>query len=247
MRLGFSIAIFSEPDILLADEVLAVGDLQFILKCFRKISEYKRNGGTVFLVSHSMPHVRNFCSKAIWIDRGIIKMYAAANDVCNEYEKDTFVSDQSAGSETGGFIINNDKSISLPVVKFLNRNSEEIKTIKNGEELIISILFMFKRKVIKPVFTVTFFTLENIQVISNYSNLDRIEIDYLQGEGSIDFIIKKLNLKPSKYYCHITLGEFNDPNNVLEWHDKYYSFVVESDHNYFYGLYNPYPEWKLNS
>ena len=71
VRLGFAIAIHATPDILLADEVLAVGDLAFALKCYRKISEYREAGGSIILVSHSIQLMRNTCQKVLWLDKGL--------------------------------------------------------------------------------------------------------------------------------------------------------------------------------
>lgn len=85
-RLGFGIAIHTEPDILLVDEALAVGDLPFVSKCLRKIHEFKAKGGSLVLVSHSGYVVRQNCTKAIWLDRGNIRMSGEVNEVCTEYE-----------------------------------------------------------------------------------------------------------------------------------------------------------------
>ncbi|GAH76747.1 unnamed protein product, partial [marine sediment metagenome] len=70
VRLGFAVAVHCELDILLVDEVLAVGDLAFALKCHRKMSEFRLNGGTVVIVSHNMQAIRNMCKKVLWINNG---------------------------------------------------------------------------------------------------------------------------------------------------------------------------------
>ena len=75
VRLGFSIVIHVQPDILLADEVLAVGDLSFALKCYRKIAEFREKNGTLILVSHIMQLDRNTCQKVLWLDKGTIMEY----------------------------------------------------------------------------------------------------------------------------------------------------------------------------
>jgi lipopolysaccharide transport system ATP-binding protein len=72
VRLAFAVAAHLDPEILLIDEVLAVGDAEFQRKCFGKVSEVSRSGRTVFLVSHSMPSILNFCSRAILLDHGCV-------------------------------------------------------------------------------------------------------------------------------------------------------------------------------
>ena len=70
MRLGFAVAVHVDPDVLLVDEVLAVGDEAFSLKCLDKFAEYKRRGKTIILVTHGLGMVERFCDEALWIDRG---------------------------------------------------------------------------------------------------------------------------------------------------------------------------------
>ena len=96
VRLGFAIAVHCEPDILLVDEVLAVGDLAFALKCYRKMSEFRQNGGTVFLVSHNMQAIRNVCKKAVWLSSGKICEAGDVHSVCESYEANAVMDIASA-------------------------------------------------------------------------------------------------------------------------------------------------------
>jgi len=88
VRLGFSVAAHCKPDILLVDEVLAVGDLAFLLKCHRKMSEFRQNGGTVVLVSHNMQIIRNICKRVAWLYKGQIREFGEVHKTCDLYEKD---------------------------------------------------------------------------------------------------------------------------------------------------------------
>lgn len=84
-RLAFAVAINVEPDILIVDEALSVGDIFFQNKCFRKFDELKRKGVTILFVSHDIGSVRQMCSRAIWLDKGNVKMYGEASLVCDMY------------------------------------------------------------------------------------------------------------------------------------------------------------------
>jgi lipopolysaccharide transport system ATP-binding protein len=86
-RLGFSIAVQSNPDILLIDEVLSVGDKDFQKKCQDKIYEFKNKGVTIIFVSHDIESVKKLCDKVIWIENHKIKLIGNTNDVINEYNK----------------------------------------------------------------------------------------------------------------------------------------------------------------
>ncbi len=87
-KLGFSIATIVEPDILIIDEVLGVGDVNFSKKSSDKIKSLMDTGTTVLLVSHSIPQIRHLCDKAIWIDKGEVREIGEVNTVCNHYLKD---------------------------------------------------------------------------------------------------------------------------------------------------------------
>ena len=88
MRLAFSIAINVDADILLIDEILAVGDMQFQKKCFDKLNEIKEKGTTIVLVTHSTLQAKKICDNVIWIDNGIIRESGDPDIVCDHYEKE---------------------------------------------------------------------------------------------------------------------------------------------------------------
>lgn len=87
-KLGFSIATSVNPDILIIDEVLGVGDVNFAKKSRDKMKSLMNGGTTVLLVSHSIPQIRELCDKAIWMDNGVLREMGEVNKVCDHYLKD---------------------------------------------------------------------------------------------------------------------------------------------------------------
>jgi len=85
-RLGFAIAAHVEPEVLLVDEVLAVGDAEFQERCFRKIEEFRRDGVTIFVVSHDLRALRRVCDRVLWIEKHRIKMDGPALEILDRYE-----------------------------------------------------------------------------------------------------------------------------------------------------------------
>ena len=107
MRLAFSVAAHLEPDILLIDEVLAVGDAGFQKKCLGKMDEVRRHGRTIVLVSHQMNQVRRLCSRGLWLDRGRLRAAGPAADVTNRYEAsfmETPTAEEEARSAGAAFL-----------------------------------------------------------------------------------------------------------------------------------------------
>ena len=89
MRLAFSVAINVDADILLIDEILSVGDQHFQEKCFDKLEELKQEGKTIVFVTHGMDSVERFCTRAVWLHQGSIKMDGDTKDVVQKYLEET--------------------------------------------------------------------------------------------------------------------------------------------------------------
>lgn len=87
MRLAFSVAVFSAPEILLIDEILAVGDTKFQQKCLNKMEEFKKQGVTIVFVSHSMEQIKSFCNRVIWLKEGKVKWDGDVNEGIARYLK----------------------------------------------------------------------------------------------------------------------------------------------------------------
>ena len=85
-RLGFSIATLVKPDILIVDEILAVGDYLFQQKCEKRIADMMSGGTTVLIVSHSIDQIKRLCSRVVWLEKGKVKMTGETDEVCNAYQ-----------------------------------------------------------------------------------------------------------------------------------------------------------------
>jgi ABC-2 type transport system ATP-binding protein len=125
VRLAFSVAIRAEGDILVLDEVLAVGDEAFQRKCFNYFTDLKKNKKTVILVTHSMDNVRKHCNKALMIRDGKVAAYGSPEDVSNEYSMDNFANQQpeeSSEEQVPRFV--KDFKVSINPNKVLDENTK---------------------------------------------------------------------------------------------------------------------------
>ena len=86
-RLGFAVSINIDPDILVIDEGLSVGDISFTDKCLAAMNAYREQGKTIVFVSHSMPTVESFCTKALWLEYGMMRMFGEVGEVCTAYKE----------------------------------------------------------------------------------------------------------------------------------------------------------------
>lgn len=130
MRLAFSIATAASPEILILDEVLAVGDAAFQAKCRARIGEIIDDGATVFFVSHSLADIRKLCARAIWIEKGRVVLDGPVGDVCpvfEEFSKLPFI-------PIGDFLPGGRPDGTVPVVRFRSkRNGRHVLTSKRAE------------------------------------------------------------------------------------------------------------------
>ena len=243
-RLGFAVAVHCVPDILFVDEVLAVGDLAFALKCHRKISEFKQSGKAIIIVSHSMQAIRNVCKKVLWLNGGKIKEIGEVHRVCDLYEMDIVMNEKS-GYDAIGSQLHYDPAVKIIKAEFLDNDDRICTNFKIGDYFKLRIHFTCARTVKSPIFTVSIFNSEGLVVSSNYSSFDGYKFTQIVGPGYIDFCLKKLAFKPSKYICSVTLSE-EEVANILDWHEKCYIFSVAGNSTN-YGLINPFPKWSLNT
>ena len=134
VRLGFSVVTVTKPDLLITDEVLAVGDTDFQRKCIAWIDMYLKNGGTLLLVSHSIYHVQKLCKHAIWIEKGKIKKIGDSFLVSQEYQNHYDNSKEVSNND------NKVKSICyITSFKIFDNESNEIDSINTNEDIILKI------------------------------------------------------------------------------------------------------------
>lgn len=221
VRLGFSIAVHGNVDIMLVDEILAVGDLAFQLKCQKKLSDFRQQGGTFIIVSHNMQVIRNTCERVLWLEEGEIIADGEALKICNKYENFSLTNKNRSYTNELNICLNYDKATSF-TVSILNKNNEVCRHMLCGEKLKIRINFQFERIVRNPIFTVSGLSDDGIVIFESYSDN---EIDYLNGNGIIEFSIESFTIKPGLYHISVTLSE-KELLNKLEWHNNLYSIKV---------------------
>jgi lipopolysaccharide transport system ATP-binding protein len=201
LRLAFAVAAHLEPEILLVDEVLAVGDVAFQKKCMGKMEDVAKEGRTILFVSHNMAAIGNLCTSGIYIDEGQLVVYGETKEVIERYLaniskiSNTELSDRKDRRGIG--------EIKVVNIELLNHDGKIVQSPISGQELIIRLHYKsFVDKVFRNCRA-------SVVVIRNevpYFNLSTDLVDTTQlnlsGEGYIDFIIPELPLSQSNYYLH---------------------------------------------
>ncbi len=221
VRLAFSIAIQSNADIFLLDEVLAVGDLNFQSKCFDKFKKLKQEGKTIIFVSHDLNNLRKFSDKILYLEKGIVKALGDADSVVDKY-----VSEHS-------FFNNANLDTKNP------QNSVEFKKISSNlesDELDISLSSSFKLNIkVKskfdypnPVLGFILYNQDGAKIFATNSLLSNNPIKALKkGDNEYSIVFKNLRLLTGKYYLTLALSDENLFSDFV-WRDKAYCFYVKN-------------------
>jgi lipopolysaccharide transport system ATP-binding protein len=231
LRLAFAAAIFSKPDILIIDEALAVGDIDFQKKCFDKINELKKNGTTLIYVSHDINSVKSICTKAILLSEGKLIVLDNADYVCDIYLKKNFKNTNLIRNIKKNIEIESKENVSFEKCKikraFLSYDNIETDKFVSNQDIFINIQINFFQNV-KP--TVGFmiknkFGLEIFGINSDHLNFDK---SFYKN----DDIIFKFKLKnyfaPGVYFLNCGIFE-KDKNNFLQRNMNNLSFEVFSN------------------
>ena len=192
-RLAFAVAINVDADILLIDEVLAVGDAKFRDKCLKKLKEIKEQGTTIVLVSHSLGQIESFCNRTIWLHNGQICKDGTPKEVHKEYLD--FMNGKPITSPTITYPIKFTKS------KFLDKNNNEITSLTTGSSLKLDISYEVDSQIVgkDPVFTIRIFNKDNVYCYGTNTIMDKTETKPLEKEGKISIVLSNLWLISGKY------------------------------------------------
>jgi homopolymeric O-antigen transport system ATP-binding protein len=201
LRLGFAVAAHLDPDVLIVDEVLAVGDAGFQKKCLSTMEGLRSGGRTVLFVSHNMAAVENLCSRSIWIDSGHIRQDGPTRGVIEAY-MGTFANVHSGVTElanTGSR--HGSGEIRYTGIEFLRTDGTPQAVTRSGDSLVMRFHYRATTPITNPSFGFRLWTELGTLVSETSTWHHDLEIPMLAvGDGYIDLEIECLNLIPGRYY-----------------------------------------------
>ena len=203
VRLAFSVAAFLEPEILLIDEVLAVGDIEFQKKCLNKMNDLSNSGRTIFFVSHNMAAISSLCTKGILIKRGNLIYQGEIEDVINKYLNDDIVS-----STKDLFHIKDREGtnhLKFSSFSIFNKDKKIINEIQSGQKIKISINYRMSDKIeLRGVyFCLNFFSGHGQLLFQCKSNLITDNFNIKKKIGNVNCLIDRFPLTPGRYNVSI--------------------------------------------
>lgn len=268
MRLGFSVAIHIDPEVLLIDEVLAVGDEGFVAKCKQKISELRKTGKTLLLVSHDLAAVERWCDEVIWLHEGEVKDRGDPRRVIDHYrhfiergEEDSLIEASEHEEET---LADTDKSIDETLdykqkdqelkrwgsreieiidTKLKAHDSDNARVIRTGDSVEIIISYKINEELLElPVFGIGITRSCGLQVYGSNTGLDRFKFKSLKLEGQVIFKIASFDLLEGAFYLDVAVHK--DDGYPFDYHKQALEFHVKNPDNQI-GIWKPRGDWEI--
>ena len=261
MRLGFSVAINVDPEVLLVDEVLAVGDESFTHKCLDKFAEFKRRGRTVLIVTHTLDLITRFCDEALWLDHGVARAHGDPKRVIDSYLLDvaaeenrtlaaqprpvlpqgaTAVADLSTMGE-GRW---GSREAEILAVEFLKGDGTAAHVFESGEAVEVRLRVRANQPLRDFVFGVGIFSAEGVCCYGTNTDIEGAEPGEFQGEAVVGFHLDHLWLVAGSYKVDVAVHRTNGA--PYDYHRQLYTIRVTSKMKDT-GIFRPPHHWTFSS
>ena len=262
-RLGFAVAIHVDPDVLLIDEVLAVGDEAFTRKCLDKIGEFRRRGKTILLVTHSLGLVEKMCDDVLWLRHGHVAgqgdpkrvvdaylTYVAGGEeallaaehghsagVAEPAAADAPTQESADGYRQGRW---GSREVEIAAVRILDANGKERHVYAHGESLTVELEVKAARPADDFVFGVGLFTADGVSVYGTNTHLEEFVPQRAEGTGRVGLVLQDLRLVEGTYLLDVAVHKRD--GTPFDYHRGLYSFRIKSRVKDV-GVYRPEHRW----
>ncbi|MCI0520169.1 MAG: ABC transporter ATP-binding protein [Chloroflexi bacterium] len=248
-RLGFAVATDSEPDILIVDEVLSVGDEAFQRKSAERIDAFRRNGATIFLVSHNLGQVEQMCQRAALLDHGRVLAVGSPRAVVDLYLENIRKGDAAPSvAQDPGMTANRwgTGRVCITRVRLLDQDGVEQANFHTGQRLTVELSYTARQPTPSPVFGVAIHRQDGVHVTGPNTGAAGLRIELVAGGGVVTYTVPGLSLLEGRYLFSAAVHSADD-REMYDYHDKTYSFRVDNrgwEVAERYGLATMHGEWR---
>ena len=245
VRLGFSVAINVNPDILLIDEVLAVGDEHFQRRCAEKFADLKREGKTIVIVSHSLGSVRSLCDTAAWLEGGKLRATGNAGAVVDDYIDEVHDDREEvagAGSRWGS------GEARIVHIELLDEHGTHTTRVRTGDDITLRFHYSMADAIERPVFGMAIHTLDGMHVTGPNTREAGCVPESLEGSGHVDLRVPRLLLLPGTYEVSGAITDFATLH-TFDYRHRAFRFDVEAGRpkESYGGVVSLGGEWRIHS
>lgn len=225
MRLGFSVAVHVDPDLLLVDEILAVGDQAFQEKCLNRIHDMRQSGVTIVMISHHLDTLRNMCSRLVWLDKGRMRDQGPTEEVAGRYV--AFMNAGAGPATTAPVDFNRwgSRDVEITGVTLRDGRGDPRAEFRTGEVMQVEIAYRAARPVIAPEFGLIFHRADGLHLAGPNNRLGGADIDMVDGAGTVTYCVDRLPFLPGNYQISAAIHDSRRPH-AYDYHDRAYAFQV---------------------
>ena len=226
VRLGFSLATHINPDILIVDEVLAVGDESFQKKCFEKIHEIRYQGTTVLIVSHDMSTIRSISDRVLWMKDGQVQSCGDPDEVIQAYLADQRKIDNEREASHNLKHQTKEKIAEIQKIEFINESGQPISILETGHQATLRINYIAHERIEKPIFGIAIWNNEGVRINGPNTDVAGYVIEYIEGQGVIEYQISFLPLLVGTYW--VSVGILDRTHTIIyDFQHRSYHFTVK--------------------
>jgi ABC-type polysaccharide/polyol phosphate transport system ATPase subunit len=206
-RLGFAVAIYSRPDVVLVDEVLAVGDAAFRRRALEALRRLIAEGKTVLFISHDMWNVRRLCSDILWMEDGRVRAYGPAGEMAEQYMNE--VNLEALANQSNALQSHRGGSGEIRYTSFdlVDAAGAPATVVASGDALVIRAAYRADRPIARPVFQVAVIDVDTGIVITTASSSAHDVPERIEGEGVMECRFAQLPLRPRQYVLRLTISD----------------------------------------
>ena len=242
VRLAFAVAINVDPDILIVDEALAVGDVRFQLKCMDKFMEFIEAGKTILFVTHDINSVKRFCNRTIWLNQGKLILDGNTDEVTDRYldfiksemSIEQYMEQKDEGADPEEFKQDVDVSgidiVKIHELHMMNAAYKEIQEIQHGQKVILKVSYLVAdESIVNPLLGVAIRRIDNEYICGINTKLDNVRIPWKKGYNEIELTYSCFNLTGGEYYFDV--GIYDQAGIVnIDYNTKIMTFFVKMDY-----------------
>ncbi|HOT07310.1 MAG TPA: ABC transporter ATP-binding protein [Methanotrichaceae archaeon] len=228
VRLAFSTAIQTDPEVMLVDEVLAVGDMEFQQKCFDVFNRYRREGVTILFVSHDLGAVRRFCDRTLLLGGGEQRAFGETGEILDKYvycrsEKEATAPDPAQDSSSPNRWGNG--KVTITDVEFLDKFGIKGSRVNSMDPLTIRIHYHALEEISDITFGIALHSEDGRHLFGTNTKIKQTQLRVSPGDGYIDLNIENMPLLSGKFLLS-PAAQSLDYMTTYDWIDKQYSFDV---------------------
>lgn len=208
-RLGFSVAVHVNPDVLLVDEVLAVGDMSFQNRCYDRMRQLRTGDRAIVFISHNLFAVRDLCTQAVFLSQGQVVAAGATDEVIQAYKNHAVIEQQTDGARPGAAVTMDqadDAPIRITRVQYLDANGEPADSFQFGQRMLVRIGYEAHQPVQDPTFSLVFIRADGTVCEGTSTVLCEQQPGLVQGSGYFEFVIDALTLTPNLYTLEVAIS-----------------------------------------